>query len=184
MGTYAADRQQKLDQLFLEPARRMPQKSFVLAGSLYPCDWRWPENVRRFEHVAPHEHAAMYSSCRATLNITRDEMARSGYCPSGRFFEAAACGTPVLTDWFDGLDTFFDPGDQVLIVNNADDVIASLRMDEQDLARIAARARERTLAEHTGENRARELVRAVQEARRSTRNNIAPAAAGAQRLTV
>ena len=183
MGTYAADRQHKVNALFVEPARRAPRRTFVLAGSLYPWDWTWPENVRRFEHVSPVEHPAMYSSCRATLNLTRDEMARSGYCPSGRFFEAAACGTPVLTDWFDGLDTFFDPGDQILIVNDTDDVIAALRMDEHDLARLAARARERTLAEHTGDNRARELVRAIQEARRSTRSILAAQATPKEHLT-
>lgn len=174
MGTYAADRQQKLESLFLEPARRMMQKQFVLAGSLYPWDWHLPENVRRFEHIPPGDHPAMYSSCRATLNITRDGMARAGFCPSGRFFEAAACGTPILTDWFEGLDTFFDPGEQILIVNNTDDVIAAIRMDDSDLARVAARARERTLAEHTGDNRARELVRCIQEARPSSRSNLAP----------
>jgi spore maturation protein CgeB len=183
MGTYAADRQHKVDTLFVEPARRALNRSFILAGSLYPWDWKWPDNVRRFEHVSPAEHPAMYSSCRVTLNITRDEMARSGYCPSGRFFEAAACGTPVLTDWFDGLDTFFDPGDQILIVNNSDDVIAALRMDAHDLSRLAARACERTLAEHTGENRARELVRAIQEARRSTRASVAPLAAPRERIS-
>jgi spore maturation protein CgeB len=182
MGTCAADRQQKLEELFLEPARRMPQKSFVLAGSLYPWDFPWPPNVRRFEHLAPHEHPAMYSSSLATLNITRDEMARSGYCPSGRFFEAAACGTPVLTDWFDGLDTFFEPGEEILIVNTTDDVMAALRMDRNDLSRLAARARERTLAEHTGDNRAREMIRAIQEAR-PARNGMTRASAKAERLS-
>jgi spore maturation protein CgeB len=183
MGTYAADRQHKLDALFLAPAESMPQRTFVLAGSLYPRDWTWPQNVRFFDHVAPAEHSAMYSSGRATLNITRDEMARSGYCPSGRFFEAAACGTPVLTDWFEGLDAFFDPGDQIIIVNNTDDVVAALKMDEHDLARLAGRARERTLAEHTGENRARELVRAIQEARRSTPTGPVAMAHSTERMT-
>lgn len=181
MGTCAADRQQKLEELFLEPARRMPQRIFVLAGSLYPWDFPWPQNVHRFEHVSPHEHPAMYSSCRATLNLTRDEMARSGYCPSGRFFEAAACGTPVLTDWFDGLDTFFEPGEEILIVNTTDDVIAALRMEPNDLSRLAARARERTLAEHTGDNRAREMIRAIQESR-SARNGLTTARGKAEHL--
>jgi spore maturation protein CgeB len=183
MGTYAADRQHKLDALFLEPARRMKQRAFVLAGSLYPTHWQWPGNVRRFEHISPREHPAMYSSCRTTLNITRDQMARAGYCPSGRFFEAAACGTPILSDWFEGLDTFFDPGEQILIVNRAEDVMAALRMDQQDLARVAAQARERTLAEHTGDSRARELVRVIQEARRPTRGSLPPFSTPADRLS-
>src|SRR5262249_21738981 len=89
MGTYASDRQQKLESLFLCPAERLADKQFVLAGSLYPWEMRFPLNVRRIEHVAPDDHSALYSSSRATLNITRNDMARYGYCPSGRFFEAA-----------------------------------------------------------------------------------------------
>ena len=110
MGTYAADRQSKLESMFLQPARLRPAASFLLAGSLYPPEWQWPANVRRFEHISPADHAALYCSSRLTLNLTRAEMAASGYCPSPRFFEAAACGAPIVTDWFRGLNTFFEPG--------------------------------------------------------------------------
>ena len=164
LGTYAADRQQKLDDIFLEPARRRLDLEFVLAGSLYPGHWRWPENVRRFEHVAPDRHAALYSSSRATLNITRQEMANWGYCPSGRFFEAAACGTPILTDWWEGLDTFFEPGEELCVVHTADDVLSCLSRDDRQLHAMAARARDRTLAEHTGERRAAQLLSYCEEA--------------------
>src|SRR5215813_1564155 len=98
MGTFAPDRQAKLDELFLEPARQNPAKQFVLAGSLYPWDWQWPANVRKTDHVPPQAHPDFYCSSRSTLNLTREEMARNGWCPSGRFFEAAACGTPLITD--------------------------------------------------------------------------------------
>lgn len=158
MGTYAADRQQKLDELFLEPARRQPQAEFVLAGSLYPWQRTWPSNLRRFEHVAPAQHPALYSSSRATLNLTRAGMARTGHCPSGRFFEAAACGTPILSDWFEGLDTFFAPGEEIFVVNDADAVVAALKCPPEELAKLAARARRRTLQEHTGNARARQLI--------------------------
>lgn len=166
MGTYAADRQQKLDDLFLEPARRLSERSFVLAGSLYPWDWAWPQNVRRFEHVAPADHSALYSSSRLTLNITRKEMARWGYCPSGRFFEAAACGTPILTDWFDGLDTFFGVGDdpELLVAGSSEDAIAAITLPNSELQKIAARARERTLSQHTGEQRAEQFIAAIERA--------------------
>src|SRR6185437_9772804 len=121
MGTYAPDRQQKVDELFLEAARRHPERQFLLAGSLYPWEWewRWPANVRRIEHVAPHDHPRLYSSSRLTLNITRGEMARWGWCPSGRFFEAAACGTPLITDWLEGLDWFFDVVRDLRVVSRA-----------------------------------------------------------------
>ena len=164
MGTYAADRQQKLETLFLEPARKLPASKFVLAGSLYPWQWQWPANVQRFEHVSPADHPALYSSSRLTLNITRSDMACWGYCPSGRFFEAAACGTPIITDWFEGLDHFFDCDRELLIGNTAEDVIAAINLPDSELATIAARARERTLREHTGERRAQELVSALEQA--------------------
>lgn len=164
MGTYATDRQQKLETLFLEPARQLPSRQFVLAGSMYPWQWQWPANVRRFEHVSPADHPALYSSSRLTLNITRNDMARWGYCPSGRFFEAAACSTPIITDWFEGLDHFFDCERELLIANKAEDVITAINLPDSELTTIAARAKERTLQEHTGEQRAKELVAALERA--------------------
>jgi len=167
MGTYAADRQQKLEALFLEPARRTPAKRFVLAGSMYPWSWRWPENVKRFEHVSPTDHAALYSSSRLTLNLTRTEMARWGYCPSGRFFEAAACRTPIVTDWFRGLDHFFDCRRELMVVSSAEEVTHALSLSDSELEHMAAMARQRTLDEHTGDRRARELIRAIEHASES-----------------
>ncbi len=169
MGTYAADRQQKVDDLFLEPARRSENLQFVLAGTLYPWQWQWPSNVCRFDHVSPHDHSAMYSSSRLTLNITRKEMAETGWCPSGRFFEAAACGTPIVSDWWEGLDRFFKPGEEIIIANSADDVMEALTMGTDSLKQMAARARERTLEENSGERRAEQLLQYFEEARRSSR---------------
>jgi spore maturation protein CgeB len=168
MGTYSADRQARLDELLLEPSRRHPEKLFLLAGSLYPWNWRWPENVRRREHVAPADHSRFYSSSRITLNITRGEMAANGWCPSGRFFEAAACGTPLITDAWEGLDSFFDLRSELRVVARADDVQDALRMPDAELQSMAARARQRTLDEHTGLVRARQLLQYLEEARSVT----------------
>ena len=168
MGTYAADRQRNLETLFFEPALALPSRNFVLAGSMYPCDWQFPPNMRRFEHVAPSDHSALYSSSRLTLNITRKEMARWGYCPSGRFFEAAACGTPIVTDWFEGLDRFFDTGRELLVVRTGEEVISAIELPDVELMAMAAQAKERTLQEHTGEQRARELVDAIEQAANRT----------------
>jgi spore maturation protein CgeB len=165
MGTYAADRQRKLESLFFEPARRRPDERFVLAGSLYPRDAGWPKNLRVLEHVAPAEHPALYSSSRLTLNITRDGMARYGYCPSGRFFEASACGTPIVTDRWPGLETFFCPSDELFVAHTAEDVLAALATADAELTRIAWRARERTLSEHTGEDRAAQMLSYFERAR-------------------
>ncbi|MGC2696097.1 MAG: glycosyltransferase [Candidatus Angelobacter sp.] len=165
MGTYSHDRQEKLDTLLLEPARRHQEKQFLLAGSLYPWQWQWPDNVRRIEHVAPSDHARFYSSSRITLNITRGEMAANGWCPSGRFFEAAACGTPLITDRWDGLEAFFDLERDLCIVSGPQDVEAALALPDPELTIMATRAQQRTLEEHTGEARARQLLKHIEEAR-------------------
>ncbi|HZS26695.1 MAG TPA: glycosyltransferase [Candidatus Angelobacter sp.] len=164
MGTYSPDRQEKLNELLLEPARRNPDKQFLLAGSLYPWQWQWPQNVRRVEHVTPADHARFYSSSRITLNLTRNEMATYGWCPSGRFFEAAACGTPLITDSWEGLDSFFNPQRDLRVVTCAEDVEAALQMPDSDLQDMAARARQRTLDEHTGHVRASQLLKYLDEA--------------------
>lgn len=164
MGTYASGRQEKLDGYFLEPARRLPARRFVLAGALYPRHWTWPSNLVRFDHLAPQDHSAFYSSSRLTLNITREEMARWGYCPSGRFFEAAACGTPIVTDAWDGLETFFQPGEEVFVVRDSEDVMAALATGDAGLQALAARARRRTLEEASGSIRAVQLISYLEEA--------------------
>jgi spore maturation protein CgeB len=167
MGTYAADRQAKLDALFLEPSRRAPKLQFLLAGSLYPWGSTWGANVRKLDHVAPACHAALYSSSRATLNITRKDMADSGYCPSGRFFEAAACGCPILTDDWEGLDSFFS-ADEIVRVRSADEVLAALSIGRSALEAFASRARQRTLEEHTGRHRAQQMLTYFEEAQSRT----------------
>lgn len=165
MATYATDRQAKVDELFLEPARRHSQKQFMLAGPLYPPERTWPANVRHREHVAPRMHPAFYSSSRITLNVTRQEMARNGWCPSGRFFEAAACGTPILSDWWEGLDRFFDVVRDLRVVTRAEHVEGALNLSDTELSALAAHARERTLDDHTGRVRAGQLLQYVEEAR-------------------
>lgn len=165
MGTYSDDRQGKVDELFLEPSRRQLDKQFLLAGSLYPWQWQWPQNVRRIEHIAPADHAKFYSSSRLTLNITRGDMAANGWCPSGRFFEAAACGTPLITDVWEGLDSFFDLQDELRVVRTADDVDQVLLLPDAELQSMASRARQRTLDEYTGMVRAKELLAYFEEAR-------------------
>jgi spore maturation protein CgeB len=172
MGTYAADRQAKLESMFLEPARRHPSSAFLLAGPLYPSQWNWPPNVRRCEHVAPADHPALYCSSRLTLNLTRAEMAASGYCPSGRFFEAAASGAPIITDWFRGLDSFFAPGQEVLVAGDTGKVMHLLDRPDAELRRMARRARERTLDEHTGHQRALTMLAAFEAARSYDRRNV------------
>lgn len=161
LGTFAADRQPALEELFLRPARRCPQRRFVIAGSTYPDDFPWAKNIFYVSHLAPPDHPAFYSSSRMTLNVTRADMATSGYCPSGRLFEAAACGVPVLSDAWEGLEAFFEPGEEILLARSCADALAGLAMPDAELARIARAARERVLAQHTSAHRAAELVEIV-----------------------
>jgi spore maturation protein CgeB len=167
MGTYALDRQAKLESMFLEAARQRPDSPFSLAGSLYPSEWQWPANVRRFEHVGPSDHPVLYCSSRLTLNLTRAEMVASGFCPSGRFFEAAACGAPIVTDWFRGLNSFFEPEEEVLVASTTREILDLLDRPDAELQRMAHRARQRTLDEHTGHERAITMLDAFDAARSS-----------------
>lgn len=165
LGTYAADRQAALEQLFLEPARRRPQQTFLIGGAQYPAGFPWAENIRFVHHVAPGDHPAFFSSSRLTLNVTRHAMAEMGWCPSGRLFEAAACGTPILSDHWEGLDSFFRPGSEILVARSNEDAVAALDMDGAEISRIAAAARDRVLSEHTSLHRARTLIAALEQAR-------------------
>jgi spore maturation protein CgeB len=164
LGTYAEDRQVALNRLFIETARRLPAERFLIGGAQYPGDFPWTDNIYFVRHLPPPEHPSFYCSSRLTLNVTRRAMAEMGYCPSGRLFEAAACGTPILSDWWEGLDLFFEPGREILVARDTDDAIAAMQLPEPELARIAQRARERTLAEHTAERRAQDLEAALESA--------------------
>jgi spore maturation protein CgeB len=136
----------------------------MVVGSLYPDDIGWPANVKRCAHLDPEDHPAFYSANRLTLSVTRKAMREWGYTPSGRLFEAASCGTPVLTDRFPGVDEFFAPDEEILVADSTDDVRAALELSDAGLRRIGAAARERTLMQHTGANRAHELVGACEAA--------------------
>jgi spore maturation protein CgeB len=166
LGTYAPSRQAALEALFLAPAARMPDHTFVLAGSMYDGRFPWRENVRYVRHLPPALHPAFFCSSPLTVNVTRAEMAEVGHCPSPRLFEAAACGVAVLSDWFDGLDAFFTPGEEVLVARSPEEAVFAIASPREALSRIARRARERALADHTADARARELVLRSEEAAR------------------
>lgn len=158
LGTYAADRQDTLERLFVEPARRLPGRRFLMGGAQYPESFPWSDNVWFVQHVPPEEHSAFYCSSRLTLNVTRAPMAETGWCPSGRLFEAAACATPVLSDTWEGLADFFVPGEEIVLASTAGDAVAAMELGDAELRRIGRRARERALADHTAAQRAAELV--------------------------
>ena len=160
LGTYSADRQPALEELFINPARRRADRRFALAGSMYPADgFPWQPNIFYLAHMPPTDHPSFYCSSALTLNITRGPMAEMGFCPSGRLFEAAACGTPILSDWWEGLDTFFTPRAEILIACTTEDVLDALDLDPAERRRIGQAGRARALAEHTAAARVVELER-------------------------
>jgi spore maturation protein CgeB len=161
LGTYASDRQKALEGFLVDPAKARPEKRFVIGGAQYPRDFPWGANIFFVRHLPPSEHPAFFSSSRLTLNVTRAAMATMGWCPSGRLFEAASCGCPVLSDHWEGLETFFEPGREILVARDRDDAIAALDLSDAEAKRLARAARDRVLAEHTSERRAEELLEAL-----------------------
>jgi spore maturation protein CgeB len=164
LGTYAEDRQSALLRLLIEPARRRPERRFLIGGAKYPAAFPWSDNIYFVRHLPPSEHAAFYCSSRLTLNVTRAPMADMGYCPSGRLFEAAACEAVVLSDAWQGLEHFFEPGSEILVASSTEDTLAALDYSDDQLAQVARAARQRVLADHTAERRALQLVAALEGA--------------------
>ncbi len=168
LGTFAVDRQAALEALFVEPARQRPDRRFLLGGAQYPNDFPWTMNMFFVRHLPACEHPAFFGSSRLTLNITRREMADMGWCPSGRLFEAAACGAGVVSDHWEGLDSFFTPEEEILLASDTASTIAVLDLDDAQILRIGRAARERTLTEHTSKRRCEDLLGAFEIARVNT----------------
>lgn len=175
IGTHSEDRQTALDQLMIDPARRWQAGRFVVAGPLYPQEIVWPPNLSRIEHLPPSAHRKFYNSQKFTLNVTRRDMIRAGYSPSVRLFEAAACGAPIISDYWPGLEEIFELGREILVARSADDTLRFIReIPEPDRREIARRARARVLRQHTClhravqlENYAREVVDGPRKAGRT-----------------
>jgi len=157
LGTYSAGRQPALEQLLLEPARRRAQLAFTVAGPMYPPEIRWPLNVHRVEHLPPGQHPGLYCSSQFTLNLTRPEMRALGFSPSVRLFEAAACGVPIISDIWPGVQEVFQPGEEIFLAAEPEDVLALLEGPATERRRVADAARRRVLAEHTARRRVQQL---------------------------
>ena len=161
LGTYSKDRQPALERLLLDAATQAPHRRFVVAGPLYPDDIGWPANVARLDHVSPADHPTFYSASRFTLNITRADMVAVGFSPSIRLFEAAACGAPIISDIWHGIDTILTPDTEIILARHTADILAALDMDEASRRRLADSARQRVLHSHTATHRAATLEHEV-----------------------
>ena len=165
LGTYSDDRQPPLQRLMLDMAEGHKEGRFVVAGPQYPASIQWPQNVERIEHLPPAEHRRFYCSQRFTMNITRADMIKAGYSPSVRLFEAAACGTPIISDYWDGIETIFTPGTEILISHSAADTYRYLtEITESQRRQIGENARAKVLSHHTAAHRATELENYYNEA--------------------
>jgi spore maturation protein CgeB len=159
LGTYSEDRQPTLEKLLIEPARRLPDHRFVVAGPMYPETIEWPANVERIEHLPPARHPSFYSRQRFTLNVTRADMIAAGWSPSVRMFEAAATGVPMISDIWPGLTELLPSPQAVRLARSTDDVVEYLlntsEPQRRDLAEVA---KEIVRDGHTGLARAAQMV--------------------------
>ena len=158
LGNYTPDRQAPLERLLCRAAASWREGRFVVAGPQYPATIAWPANTQRIEHLPPERHRSFYGSQRFTLNLTRGEMLRTGYAPSVRLFEAAACAVPVISDRWKGIGEFFVPGVEILVADSTQEVLRHLHeIPEDERLALGERARAKVLAVHTAAHRAAEL---------------------------
>jgi len=163
LGNRLPDRETRVDEFFLRAAALAPSRQFLLGGSGWD-DKPMPANVRRIGHVGTSAHNAFFCSSLATLNVNRESMARYGFSPPTRVFEAAGAGACLLTDRWAGIELFLEPGREVLVANDGAEVAELLLALTPARARsMAEAARQRILAEHTYAHRARQVHRLLSE---------------------
>jgi spore maturation protein CgeB len=151
------DREQRVERFFLDVASQLPDKTFVLGGSGWGSK-ATPANLHKVGHVGTGDHNAFFCSGLATLNVNRDSMARYGFSPPTRVFEAIGAGACLITDQWDGIDHFLEPDREVLVAASGAEVAAHLATLRPDRAQAIARsARARILSQHTYRQRARQF---------------------------
>jgi spore maturation protein CgeB len=169
LGTYTPDRQPAVEDMLFAPARARPDERFFLGGAQYP-PMDVPANLVHEIHVYPRDHAALYCSSRATLNLTRASMRQYGWAPSTRLFEAAACGACIISDTWPGLDALFEPDAEVLLADTCAEVLRHLdALSDARRTALGHAARDRVLREHTYDQRALQVEMAFNRAISSER---------------
>ena len=157
LGNRLPDREARVEEFFLKPAASLPDRQFVIGGSGWH-DKPMPPNVQNVGHVFTRDHNAFNSTPLAVLNVNRESMARYGFSPATRVFEAAGAGACLITDWFEGVEMFFEPDAELLTARTGDEVAEHVRtLTPERAKRIGESALRRVLAEHTYDHRAAEL---------------------------
>ncbi|WP_437990477.1 CgeB family protein [Sorangium sp. So ce145] len=168
------DRERRVEEFFLRPAAALPGLRFLLGGSGWQ-DKVMPPNVRYVGHVYTADHNAFNASARAVLNVARDSMASVGFSPATRVFEAAGAAACLVTDAWEGIELFLEPGREVLVARSGDDVVEILRALTPERARAIGRAaKQRVLAGHTYAERARQVEALLARPDGATLTAIAP----------
>ena len=158
LGNRLPDREARVEEFFLKPAARLPERNFLLGGAGWN-DKPMPPNVRVLGHVGTGDHNAFFCSALATLNVNRESMARFGFSPPTRIFEAAGAGACLISDAWAGIEAFLEPGREILIASNGEGVAACLdRVTPQIASEIGTAARKRILGAHTYAHRARQVA--------------------------
>ena len=159
LGNRLPDREARVEEFFLQPAASLPGKQFVLGGSGWG-DKPMPPNVRYVGHVYTRDHNAFNCTAQTVLNINRSSMARYGFSPATRVFEAAGAGACLITDVWEGIELFLEPGAEVLVAQDGGEVAHLLQaLGPEQARRIGRAARARVLAEHTYRHRAEQVVK-------------------------
>lgn len=160
LGNRLPDREARVDEFFFRAAQQVPEKRFLLGGNGW-ADKAMTSNVTYLGHVYTKDHNALNCSAQAVLNISRDSMARYGFSPATRVFEAAGAAACLITDEWEGIDYFFSPGNELLVAKSGEEVAGTLKQLDPLRARVIGEAaRKRVLADHTYEGRGG-LVEAV-----------------------
>ncbi|RKG59152.1 hypothetical protein D7V80_37515 [Corallococcus sp. CA054B] len=161
LGNRLPDREARVEAFFLRAAEALPRSRMLLGGSGWE-DRVVPANVVRLGHVYTQDHNALNCSARAVLNIHRDSMARFGFSPATRVFEAAGAGACLITDAFEGVEQFLEPGREVLVARSGEEVAEHVaRLTPEDARRLGQAALQRVMAEHTYAHRAVEVEAAL-----------------------
>ncbi len=162
VGNRLPDREARVREFFFKPAALLPRERFLLAGSGWDAHCGAPPNVQLLGHLYSRDHNAFNCTPRAVININRDSMARVGFSPPTRVFEAAGAGACLIVDAWEGIELFLEPGREVLVAANAEQVTALLeRLSAEEARRIGEAALRRVLAQHTYAHRALEVERVL-----------------------
>lgn len=157
LGNRLPDREERVREFFFKPAHLLPQRTFVLGGAGWN-EHPSPANVRYLGHVSPQEHNPLNCSPLSVLNVSRASMAENGFSPATRLFEAAGAGACLITDAWEGIDSFLEPGREVLVADDGNEVAEHVaELDGPTARRIGSAARRRILAEHTYAHRAAQV---------------------------